>query len=51
MVQHSKIEVEIGEQIYMRIIGFSCPSCKQSVLGIEEAAKLDKALMLSRAFS
>lgn len=47
----NKSQIEVGEQIYMRITGFSSHSCKQNVLGIQEAAKLDKALIISRAFS
>ena len=50
-IDKSNIEIEVGNQIYMRISGFYCPVCKKNYLGIEETAKLDKALKISRSFS
>ncbi|MEK6963677.1 MAG: hypothetical protein AABX70_04575 [Nanoarchaeota archaeon] len=47
----TEMEIPIDEHIYMRLQGFECPTCHKKSLGLEEAKKLDKALLFSRAMN
>jgi len=43
----SNIEVNL-DGVSIRLSGFECPKCKKRYLGLEEATKLDKAMIISR---
>jgi len=43
-----EMEITLGGGISIKSIGFKCPKCKKQYLGLEQARKLDKALILSR---
>lgn len=42
------IEMPISEHIKVKLNVFRCPKCKEEGMGLDEAEKLDKALMLNR---
>lgn len=43
-----EIELNLGGDVSIRLSGFECPKCKKRYLGLKEAQKLDKALVVSR---
>ena len=47
----TEIEVPIDEHIYIRLQGFECPKGHRKSLGLQEAKKLDKAMLFSRAMN
>ena len=49
-MKKTELETEVDKNIYLRLAGFECPKCRKRYLGLEEAQKMDKALILSRAF-
>ncbi len=44
----SHIEVIIGSDVSVKATGFECKKCGKQYLGLEEAKKLDKAMIVSR---
>jgi hypothetical protein len=48
-LQMKKTEIEINiDSVRINLLGFECPKCKKKYLGLEEAAKLDRAMIISR---
>lgn len=47
-MKRTKIDINLEESISIILFGFECPRCKKRYLGLEEAKKLDKALIVSR---
>src|SRR3989338_6349345 len=47
-MKKAEIEIHIEESIFIKVFGFECASCNKRYLGLEEARKLDKAMILSR---
>ena len=48
----SKMDCPSEENIVrMKLEGFECPKCNKRYLGLEEARKLDKAMMFNRALN
>jgi hypothetical protein len=45
------VELPISETIKVKLIVFRCPKCRDEMLGIDEAKKLDRALVLNRVIS
>ena len=50
-MKKSEIEINLEGDISIKVLGFECPKCKKRYLGLEEAKKLDKALIISRLVS
>ena len=48
-MKKGELEIEIGRDIYVRLGGFECPKCRKRYLGLSEAKKMDKAMLLSKA--
>ncbi|MBN2142064.1 hypothetical protein JW711_01920 [Candidatus Woesearchaeota archaeon] len=48
-MRRKELEMQIGEDIFMKLSGFECPKCGKRLLGLEEAKKLDKATLLGKA--
>ena len=44
-----ELEIQVGEDIIIRIKGFECGKCGRQYLGLEDSKKLDKAMVLGRA--
>lgn len=44
----NQIEVVVGNDVSVRANGFECEKCGKQYLGLEEAKKLDKAMIVSR---
>jgi len=44
-----ELGLQVDGDITIRLAGFECTKCGKQYLGVEEAIKLDKALILSRA--
>ena len=44
----SQIEVIVGSNVSVRANGFECEKCRKQYLGLEEAKKLDRAMIVSR---
>ena len=42
------VDINLDGDVSMKLAGFECPKCKKRYLGLEEAKKLDKALIVSR---
>lgn len=47
-MEKAEIEVNLEGGVNIRLFGFECSQCKKRYLGLEEAKKLDKALIVSR---
>ena len=47
-MKKAEIEISLEGNISIKVFGFECPKCKKRYLGLEEARKLDKALIVSR---
>ena len=47
-MKKSEIEINLEGDISIKVLGFECPKCKKRYLGLEEARKMDKALIVSR---
>lgn len=47
----TELEVQIDGQIYIKINGFECSKCKKRYVGLGEAKKLDKAMIVGRALT
>ncbi len=47
-MKKSGIEVNLEGDVSIKVSGFECPKCKKRYLGLEEAKKLDKAMIVSR---
>jgi hypothetical protein len=45
------LEIRLGQNISMRLEGFECQKCGKQYLGLEEARKLDRAMILARAIN
>jgi len=50
-MKKAELEVQVDNQIYLKIEGFECSKCKKKYLGLAEATKLDKAMAFSRALN
>jgi len=50
-MRKTEVEVQVDKQIYLKLEGFECYKCKKKYLGLEEAQKLDKAMIFSRALN
>ena len=44
----TELEIDIGNNIFIRALGFRCEKCNKEYLGLNESKKLDSALILSR---
>lgn len=49
-MHHTELEVPLGDFLYLRVAGFECAKCEKSYVGLTEAQKFDRAMMLRRAF-
>ncbi len=47
-MKKAEIETNLAGGINIKLLGFECPKCKKRYLGLDEARKLDKALIVSR---
>ena len=47
-MKKAEIEISLEGGVSLRVLGFECPKCQKRHLGLEEARKLDKALIISR---
>lgn len=47
-MKKSEIDINLMGNVSIGISGFECPKCKKRYLGLEEATKLDKAMIMSR---
>jgi hypothetical protein len=50
-MKKAKIETNLAGGVNIELSGFECPKCKKRYLGLDEARKLDKALIISRMMS
>lgn len=50
-MEKAVIEMPVLEGINVKLNVFRCPKCGEEVLGLDEAKKLDRALVLSRIMS
>lgn len=52
-IKTKKADVEflVSEDVKIRLNAFKCPKCKEEMLGLDEAKKLDRALVISRLLS
>lgn len=46
-----KMDVFVSEEVRVRLNIFRCPKCKEEMLGLDEAKKLDRALIINRLLS
>lgn len=46
-MKRTGIEINLGD-VNIKLLGFECPECKKRYLGLEEAKKLDKAMIISQ---
>ena len=46
-MRKAEIDISLGD-VFMKVSGFECPKCNKRYLGLEEAKKLDKAMIISR---
>lgn len=49
-MEPTALEVPFDDFLYLRVEGFECAKCKKSYVGLAEAQKFDRAMMLRRAF-
>ena len=42
------VEMPVSEHIKVKLNVFRCPKCKEEMLGLDEAKKLDRALVVNR---
>ncbi len=47
-MKEAEIEVDLDGGVNIKLSGFECSKCKKRYLGLEEARKMDKALIASR---
>ena len=47
-MKRAEIEVKLQNSVFIKIKGFECSKCRKRSLGLEEATKLDRALIVSR---
>ncbi len=47
-MKKAEIETNLAGGINIELSGFECPKCKKRYLGLEEARKLDRALIISK---
>ena len=47
-MQKSKLEIDVGSGIKVEIRGFKCIECGKESFGLDEAKKLDRALILKK---
>ena len=47
-MKRAEIEINLDSGFNIKLSGFECSKCKKRELGLEEAKKLDKALIVSR---
>ncbi|MFH1510613.1 MAG: hypothetical protein ABIF10_02890 [Candidatus Woesearchaeota archaeon] len=47
-MRKTAIEISLSNDILIKVNGFECNKCRKKYLGLEEAKKLDKALIVSR---
>jgi|TARA_B100001971_G_C18238116_1_gene568797 hypothetical protein len=47
-MKSTEIEIDLEGGVNIKVFGFECSKCKKRYLGLEEAKKLDKALIVSR---
>ncbi|MBU0980022.1 MAG: hypothetical protein KJ709_04420 [Nanoarchaeota archaeon] len=47
-MKQKEMEIQVGKDISIRLRGFECPKCSKRYFGLEEAKKLDKAMIMSR---
>ena len=47
-MKKTEIEVNLEGNVSIKVSGFECFKCKKKYLGLEEAKKLDKAMIVSR---
>ena len=45
-----EIEIPLPDALSIRLNGFTCRKCNKQYLGLDEARKLDRALIISRVF-
>jgi hypothetical protein len=50
-MKKGEVEMQVGEYIYAKLDGFECPKCGKRYLGLHEAKKMDKAMLLAKALS
>jgi hypothetical protein len=50
-MKHTEIEVSLDSGIFVKAAGFECEKCRKKYFGLEEAKKLDKAMVLNRLLS
>lgn len=48
-MKKTELEIQVDLQLYLRLNGFECSKCHKKYLGLEEAKKMDKALIFNRA--
>lgn len=49
-MEKTELEVQVDQQLYLRLNGFECSQCHKKYVGLDEAKKMDKALIFNRAF-
>lgn len=47
-MKKAEMEIDLDNDVNIRLFGFECSKCKKRCLGLEEARKLDKALIVNR---
>jgi len=47
-MKKTEIEIKLGGGVNINVFGFECSKCKKKYLGLNEARKLDKAMIVSR---
>ena len=50
-MKKTELELQVDQQLYLHLNGFECAKCHKKYLGLEEAKKMDKALIFSRAMN
>lgn len=50
-MKRTELEVQLDDQLSLRLNGFECSKCHKKYLGLEEAKKMDKALIFNRALN
>ncbi|MBN1157433.1 hypothetical protein JXA85_07460 [Candidatus Woesearchaeota archaeon] len=50
-MKNTEIEVALESGVFVKVNGFECTKCKKKYFGLDEARKLDRAMVLNRLLS
>jgi hypothetical protein len=50
-MDRGELDIELESGLYARLNGFCCPKCRERMLDLKEAKKLDRLMVLNRMFT